>query len=118
MGLDSLGHCHIHLSSPLTYSPLGLGNNKTWHGTPDGQMRGVMICLQDQDEESESESEDGSIASESDGMTTNMEAKIHLKASNLPQVVATTVVSSFTETANHLNKSPLIPTEGGWIVFL
>jgi len=79
-----------------------------------------MICLQ---EETESESEDSSIASESDGMSTNMEAKIHFKASNLPQVVATTVVSSFRETANHPNipsirttranhpnKSPLIPT--------
>ena len=27
------------LPRPLTYSPLGLGSKKTWHGTPDTQVR-------------------------------------------------------------------------------
>jgi hypothetical protein len=40
----------------------------------------------------------------------NIEGKIHFRNSNLPQVVGACVVASFTEKANHPNKSALLPT--------
>ena len=101
----------------LTTSRLGLGSNKTWHGTPDVQVRGVAMCRGIFDEEevcggdeedSDSASTDGTVTSDSTAV--HIKGKIRYKASNLPQAVATCVVSAFTERTNQPDKSPLIPT--------
>ena len=77
-------------------------------------MRGVVFCEKSEEEEevsgSESEDEEDKSSVSSDGMATNFEGKIKFRASNLPQVVATCVVSSFTESSRHPDKSSLIPT--------
>ena len=102
----------LKMSRSLSTSALGLGSTKTWHGTPDLRVRGVVFCEKSEEEVSDSESEDKEDKSSvsSDGMATNFEGKIKFRASNLPQVVATCVVSSFTESSRHPDKSPLIPT--------
>lgn len=103
----------------LTTSVLGLGSIKTWHGTPDVQVRGVAMCHGIVDEEevcggdkedsdSDSTMTDGTVTSDSTAV--HIEGKIRYKSFNLPQAVGTCVVSSFTEKTNHPDKSPLIPT--------
>lgn len=59
--------------------------------------------------EVESDDESGDDES-SDGMTTTIEGKIMYNDSNLSQLIATCVVSSFTEKSLHPDKLPIIPT--------
>ena len=91
----------------LTTAFIGLGSTETWHGTPDVRVRGVSIvhssCVDVGDEDSDS-------STASDSTAVHIEGKIQYIASNLPQAVATCVVSSFTEKSIHPDKSPLIPT--------
>ena len=95
------------MSRSLSTSALGLGSTETWHGTPDLRVRGVVFCENGEKEVSDSESEDEEDKS---SVSSDFEGKIKFRASNLPQVVATCVVSSFTESSRHPDKSPLIPT--------
>ena len=94
-------------------SDIGIGTLNTWHGTPDLQVRGEVYFMCEKIEEGENtraittvvESDDASVSS--DGMTTTIKGNI---AFNLPQAVATCVISSFTENALHPDKPALVPT--------
>ena len=112
----------LALPKTLTTAPLGMGKKEAWHGTIDTRARGgVVICQGEEGEEleyqSEGEDDEGgtseggtSEGEHSDGTTVNLEGKVKFKISNLPQVVAICVVSSFTENANHPDMLALIPT--------
>lgn len=83
----------------------------TWHGTPDVRVRGAEIVVEyvgEGDELNVVRSDEESVAS--DGATSNIEAKILYNTANLPQVISTCVVSSFTEAKLHPDKQPLVPT--------
>ena len=92
----------------LMTASLGLGSTNTWHGNPDVRVRGVSICHAKGEDVGDEDSDSGSTVSDSTAV--HIEGKIQYAASNLPQAVATCVVSSFTEKSNHPDKSPLIPT--------
>ena len=97
-------------------SDIGMGTLNTWHGTPDLRVRGEGYFVREKVEEGEHtlaittvvESDDESVSS--DGMTTTIEGKIAFSDSNLPQAVATCVISSFTENSLHPDKLALVPT--------
>ena len=81
--------------SALTYGNIGLGTSNTWHGTPDIRVRaGEVNFLYSRQDAGDAGNESGH---ESDGMTTPIEGKIVYREAWLPQVVAMTVVASFTE---------------------
>ena len=90
----------------LKAADIGLGSMKTWHGTPDARVRGSHLVFQEV-ENGESEESDAEL---SDGATTTVEAKRRFSQSNLPQVIATCVVSSFTENGLHPDLPAIIPT--------
>ena len=83
---------------------IGIGSINTWHGTPDGRVRGCNIVFPGTDEE------DASSRS-SEGNTTPLEAKLSIKLwTNISQLVSTCVTSSFTEHNLHPRKNTLVPT--------
>ena len=90
----------------LKVADIGLGTVKTWYGTPDARVRGSHLVFQ-KVENGESE---GSDAESSDGATTPLEAKRRISQSNWPQMIATCVVSSFTENGLHPDLPAVIPT--------
>ena len=57
--------------------------------------------------DSDGESDD---TCETDGATSSVEAKLRFTDRNFSQLVATSVVSSFTESRLHLDQQPLVPT--------
>ena len=80
---------------------------ETWHGTPDARVRGSPFVLQKKEKEESEESDAES--------TTMMEQQPQSKqkkflASNLPQVISTCVVSSFTEKSLHPELPAMVPT--------
>jgi hypothetical protein len=96
--------------STLTYGHLGLGTSDTWHGTPDIRVRaGEVNFLYGGKGEGDAGTESESDA-ESDGMTTPIEGKSVCREAWLPQVVAMTVVASFTEHNLHPNSSAMVPS--------
>ena len=82
----------------LTTSVLGLGTPMMWYNAPDAQVRGVAICCGIEEEEvcGGDEGDSDSDSTTTDGTAVHIEGKIRYNASNLPQAVATCVVSSFT----------------------
>ena len=88
----------------LRCSYIGMGAVSTWHGTPDVRVRGADVVLVEEEAEVTTEGD------ESDGATTNSEAKVSSGAAKLPQVIATCVVASFTEKTLHPAKQALVPT--------
>ena len=94
----------------LTSASIGLGTSNTWHGTPDIRVSGGEVnFLYGGKGEGDAGNESGSDA-ESDGMTTSIEGKIVCRDACLPQVVAMTVVSSFTEHSLHPDKLAMVPS--------
>ena len=86
---------------------LGMGTTKTWHGTPDARVRGFNLVLPHNGDNNE---DNGDSDSDSDGETTAIEAKTQMTPSNLPQTIATCVVSSFIDKSLHPGLSNLVPT--------
>ena len=89
----------LHYSLPIEQKILV----PKWHGTPDARVRGTEVVYGKSREEGvevgiavDSDEEESSLC-ESDGATTNVEAKIILLPASLSQVIATCVVASFTE---------------------
>ena len=97
---------------------IGLGSWKTWHGTPDARVRGsevvgrkvTYLCDEDEDEDDVEEDDSNGDSSGTDEATSTVEAKLNFSSVNLAQVVATCVVSSFTENKLHPDKQSLVPT--------
>ena len=77
---------------------LGMGSLSTWHGTPDVRVKGAdVVIVESGDEGAEVDTPVIESDEESDGATTNLEAKVLYSVANLPQVITTCVVASFTE---------------------
>lgn len=97
-------------------SHIGMGSVSTWHGTPDARVRGGVEVVHRKEEgdpfviQESDESDDESESVSSDGMTTTIEGKILSSDANLPQVISTGVVSSFTEKSIHPDQPALVPT--------
>ena len=71
---------------------IGMGRFDTWHGSPDGRVRGAVVIY-------------GSAAlDESEGNTSSVEAKKNIVESNVDQLVGTTVTTSFVESNLHPTK--------------
>lgn len=92
---------------------IGIGSVTTWHGSPDGRVRGGASFVwgeKDTDEDEDDESDNDSV--HSDGRTTTLEAEISIRWSHLAhvQVVGTCVAASFTERNLHPEKRALVPT--------
>ena len=89
---------------------IGLGSWKTWHGTPDARVRESEVISRkvshDVEEYEEYDNDGGSTADScgTDGATSSN------SRFSLSQVVATSVVSSFTESKLHPGKQPLVLT--------
>ena len=92
----------------LKVADIGLGSAETWHGTPDARVRGSPFVLRKTEESEDRDSDTESSAS--DGATTTIEAKRKFLPSNLPQVISTCVVSSFTEKCLHPELPAVVPT--------
>ena len=101
--------CRKHLStlgprgSRIRTAHIGIGSPHTWHGSPDMRVRGMSV-LTTKKYEVEVSDDDNEVSGDndlSDGMTTAIETKVCSKVTNLPQLVATSVVSSFTEHCLH-----------------
>ena len=100
---------------------IGLGTWKTWHGTPDARVRGSEVVggkvtqllyeeeddVEEEQDDSDGEGRGSGSSSGTDGVDTTVEAKLTKK---LAQVVATCVVSSFTENKLHPHTQTLLPT--------
>ena len=89
---------------PITNVPcssLGIGATVTWHGYPDGWVRGEshsstdIIYSSDEDEEDSDTCLTGFILNESQGDTACVEAKPHCSPHHFPQLVSTNIVASF-----------------------
>lgn len=100
----------------ITCSALGMGAATTWHGCPDGRIRGHSSStnlIYGEDEEDENENPDTcltGILNESQGDTSCVEAKLHCSPRNFPQLVATNIVSSFIEHSLHKELNSAVPT--------
>ena len=92
----------------LKSADIGLGTVKTWHGTPDTRVRGSHLVYRRVENEESGESDAESTAS--DGATSTIEAKRRFSSSNLPQMIATCIVSSFTEKGLHPDLPAVVPT--------
>ena len=110
-------------SEGLKALPIGCGSIDTWHGSPDARVRGTeIICDYATGEEDENSDLDANgtttkvekdcnlDSDSSDGTTITVEAKIKYRRNNLQQVVATCVISSFTEHALHSTLPSIVPT--------
>lgn len=98
---------------------MGIGNAGTWHGNPDACIRGCNIIAADDDDDEEEEEEgemgdhesEGEASVDSDGNSAHWEAKRSVNfPKNIKQLVASCVVSSFTEHNLHPTRNTLIPT--------
>ena len=92
-------------SSKPTCGPLGIGSRNLWWGEPDACVRPldktdptavVATCLPDADE--------------TDGESSQIEAKTELHTAQLPQAVAIAVVHAFTQHSRHPESNPMVPT--------
>ena len=88
----------------LSCSYIGMGSSTTWHGTPDVRVRGADVVIAREGAEGTTDSD------ESDGATTNIEAKVTFSAANLPQLITTGVVASFIEKRLHPDLQAVVPT--------
>lgn len=101
---------------------IGMGAKNTWHGTPDLRVKGCDLLMtadplvaEDEAEESDEESQHSpAIASPLDSASptsvVNFEGKINMKKCHLDQLIATGVVSAFTEHKLNPKLNPLVPT--------
>ena len=100
---------------------IGIGSWKTWHGSPDARVKGsevirrnVSLLRLDVEEYEKYEEYDSDGESDdtrgTDGATSSVEAKLRFTDQNFSQLVATSVVSSFTESRLHPDQQPLVPT--------
>ena len=110
----------------LETDEIGMGTWDTWHGTADVRVKGCeVVCrrvsrMELADDEDEEEDDTGSGdeatssgtkgATRSDGATAMIEGEKKTNSSNLAQVVATCVISSFTEKKLHPTQQALVPT--------
>lgn len=109
--LESRYFSRISEIPELQACQLGLGSLETWHGTPDARLRGTeVVWRKGLDDSSAFVEEVFSDDEESDGTSTPVEGKVAFKDINLPQAIATCVVSSFTAKGRHPEQKAFVPT--------
>ncbi len=92
----------------LQTQPTGMGSLDTWHGSPDARVRvfhSTTVVFSSGEDWNTSSSDENS-----DGESLLIEAKLFSKLENLPQTIATRVVSSFIEKQLHQSLSATVPT--------
>ena len=104
----------------VSCSSLGMGAYHTWHGYPDGRVRGnsqqssTAIVYSSKDEEDSSLSDTDTcltgVLNESQGDAACIEAKLHCSPLNFPQLVSTNIVASFVEHNLHKTLNSAVPT--------
>ena len=135
--LDKNDHTSLLETCPVKC--IGLGSKDTWHGTPDGRMRGdtdhnIYYCVLDKKESMTKESDGKSSEAKSsggessDGSSVNIECKPFatilsnvsnvfflgkraspMKKDTLSQLVKMTVVASFTQRKRHKDSPTAVP---------
>ena len=95
-------------------SSLGMGTAATWHGYPDGRVRGhsssIDVIYGNDEDEGDPDTCLTAILNESQGDTACVKAKIHCSLRNFTQLVATNIVSSFIENSLHKELNSAVPT--------
>ena len=95
----------------VTWGPIGIGDRRLWWGQPDACVRPLdsanpldstlVVATSPDPDESDSET---------DGESSQVEAKRKVTSAYLPQAVATAIVHSFTQNKRHPQLNPLVPT--------
>ena len=99
----------------VSCTSLRMGATTTWHGYPDGRVRGDSYSSTDliysNDEVDDGDSETCLTAlNESQGDSACIEAKLHCSPQNFPQLVSTNIVASFIEHTLHAQLNSAVPT--------
>lgn len=107
-------------STNVSVGNLALGWTSTWHGEPDARVRAKAnrstiistVNIVNGDESSESSDCEEAISSgdESDGNTIVIEAKLKISSQNLSQLIALSIVNSFTEHNIHPAMNSIVPS--------
>ena len=118
---------YYFVEAGLRSEHIGMGTTKTWHGSANARVRGCELVVMnteaddsDDDGVATDEEDKGSCSSSSseadtlvssDGASTNIEVKKKASSSrkHVSQLIATCVVSSFTEHQRHPSKNTLVP---------
>ena len=102
----------LHPPALVECGDIGIGSVKTWHGTPDGCVRGgIPLVWGEADSSVEAEDDESDRDSvDTDGRTTTLEAKVVPRMSDLAQVVGACMTASFTELNLYPRKLPMVPT--------
>ena len=111
--------CKDDPNTNVSCSSLGMGALGTWHGYPDGRVRGnsqqssTTIVYSSDDEDSSLSDTDTcltGVLNESQGDSACIEAKLHCSPLNFPQLVSTNIVASFVEHNLHKTLNSAVPT--------
>ena len=97
----------------VTWGLIGISDHRLWWGQPDACVRPlhsdnpldstlVVATLPDRDESD----------SETDGESSQFEAKLKVTSAHLPQAVATSIVHSFTQNKRHPQLNPMVLING------
>ena len=95
----------------VTWGPIGIGDRMLWWGQPDACVRPLdsanplastlVVATSPDPDESDSET---------DGESSQFEAKLKVTSAHLPQAVATAIVHSFTQNKRHPQLNPMVPS--------
>ena len=80
---------------------LGMGVSDTWHGKPDGRLRGCVLEEMDVIRRESSDSDPGTIT---------VDGKKMFEEQHMSQLITTNVVSSFVEHNLHKQENPIVPS--------
>lgn len=114
--LDKTYTKYLHSLGPgtegLRACNIGCRSFLTWHGSPDARVRGTEVIYTTTEENTTytmdpaHNSDDSNI---SNGLTTVVEAKLQWNKVDMPQLVSTCVVSSFTKNNLHSDCPSIVP---------
>lgn len=105
--MDMKFQAYIKDLQSVSAAYIGMGTFNTWHGTPDMRIRDcniVTIEEEEEEEDSDNDSTCGTPCTTSPGNSTCVEENEHIS-----QLIAITVVASFTEHKSHPELNTLVP---------
>ena len=95
-------------SGRVMYGPIGIGMRGVWWGEPDACVR--PLNSDDHDPSDSTVVVAISCEAESDGESSQFEAKKEIEYAHLPQAIAIAIVHSFTQSNRHPMLNPMVPT--------
>ena len=95
-------------SGRVMYGPIGIGERGVWWGEPDACVR--PLNSDDHDPSDSPVVVATSCKAESDGESSQFEAKKEIERAHLPQAIAIAIVHSFTQSNRHPMLNPMVPT--------